>query len=562
MFEARRLLAVGAILGVAAILTCTDVWGEPGRDKDLKDWRKGDGKLVKPDDKDAGPPADDLNGNRFVDLPVVVYQPDTDVALAGIQIKPKLPDAPVRPKDYLVIVDTSASKAMGPLAIAHQITYHLSKKLGADDRVAIWTANITPKDLTRGFKSGKALEDAVTNLAKEVPMGAVNLKKTLNDALATFEVKESRQRLVLFLGDGKSVADPLDSTDRAALCETMVKKQVAFFAVPLGMRLDSQNLHTLISGTGGKTIRPGVGEKSDHVVDHMLKDVAEPILYNVEFSLPATVKDFLPSKLPPLRRDAATLVVGKFAPGTKAIDYKLSGTVAGKDVRVDASLPVPAADVDHFFLVSIYDQWKGARDRPALLQADRALAYAHKQNQIALEDVLSKGEMALELNKLDLAQKLFEQAKVFAPHSERAKGGVLLVERMKTGKKSRADMLKELRLGNASREVARIKDGKRTIVVLADGDEKKDDPKPGVEGRDPLDDVKARREIAEQQATLLVAEAVRQANRLVRTSPDEAYELLKRTLDGVKSNDALGCTGRRSSGRRGQPGNGKRGSRR
>jgi hypothetical protein len=86
--------------------------------------------------------------------------------------------------------------------------------------------------------------------------------------------------------------------------------------------------------------------------------------------------------------------------------------------------------------------------------------------------------------------------------------------------------------------VLRLKDGKRAIVVLADGDEK-EDAKADVEGRDPLEDVKIRRTIAEQQANLMVAEAVRQANRLVRTSPDEAYELLKRTLDSVRSNDAL-----------------------
>ena len=37
----------------------------------------------------------------------------------------------------------------------------------------------------------------------------------------------------------------------------------------------------------------------------------------------------------------------------------------------------------------------------------------------------------------------------------------------------------------------------------------------------------------------MVNEAIRQANRLVRSSPDEAYELLKRTLDGLRGNADL-----------------------
>ena len=342
----------------------------------------------------------------------------------------------------------------------------------ANDRLAVWTANIKPRDLTRGFKSGKALDDAVKELAKEVPLGAVSLKKTLNEALATFEVKESRQCAIVFLGDGKSVAAPLDVSDRTELCETMVKKQVAFFAVPLGMRLDAQNLHSLIAGTGGKTVRHTMTEKVEEFVVRLQKDVAEPILYNVEFSLPATAKEVLPSKMPPLRRDAGTLVVGKLPRDAKTIEYKLSGTVSGKTTRSDASFKVPASDVENYFLVGVHSQWKAGADRPALLQSDRALAYACKQTQLALEDLVAKGEMALEQNKLDAAQKMFEQAEQFAPHSVRVRGGLILVEKMKTGKKSRADMLKELRMNAATREVMRIKDGKRKIEVLADGDEK------------------------------------------------------------------------------------------
>src|SRR5262249_39098017 len=54
-----------------------------------------------------------------------------------------------------------------------------------------------------------------------------------------------------------------------------------------------------------------------------------------------------------------------------------------------------------------------------------------------------------------------------------------------------------------------------------------------------LEEVKARREIARQQADALVAETIRQANRLVRADPDEAYRSLKLTLDGLRGNTEL-----------------------
>src|SRR5262249_10780861 len=153
--------------------------------------------------------------------------------------------------DYLVLIDTSASKAQGPLLEAQNITRELAAKLGANDRMALWTVNLREKKLTNGFKSGKELETALKDLAKEVPLGAVNLKAGLNKAIDSFDEKAGRQRVILFLGDGKSVAEPVTGNDRAELCARMIKKQIAFFAVPVGLRLEPQNLHGLASGTGG-----------------------------------------------------------------------------------------------------------------------------------------------------------------------------------------------------------------------------------------------------------------------------------------------------------------------
>src|SRR5262249_56689539 len=124
------------------------------------------------------------------------------------------------------------------------------------DRLAVWTANVKPRDVSRGFKEGKDLGETFRELAQEVPLGAVNLKKALSEGVASFENLSSRRRAVLYLGDGKSVAEPLDADGRAELCELLNRKQAPFFAVPLGERLDSQNLHWRVSGTGGHVIRP------------------------------------------------------------------------------------------------------------------------------------------------------------------------------------------------------------------------------------------------------------------------------------------------------------------
>src|SRR5215813_4114288 len=109
MIEVRRLLAVGAILATGAVLTCADVWGEPGLDKGQKDWRQG-GNNVRPD-RDAGHFDSQLERGRFAGQEVVLYQGAAGEQLFALQLQPRLPDAAKRPTDYLVLIDTSASKA-------------------------------------------------------------------------------------------------------------------------------------------------------------------------------------------------------------------------------------------------------------------------------------------------------------------------------------------------------------------------------------------------------------------------------------------------------------------
>src|SRR5262249_14327119 len=119
MVEIRRLTAAGALLAIAAVLTSSTVWGDPAKDKELKKWRSGAGEVIRPDDGgpikalDNDTAVDEdivIEKNRFADVPVITYQTRTGEWHFALQVQPKLPDEPARPTDYLVLVDTSASK--------------------------------------------------------------------------------------------------------------------------------------------------------------------------------------------------------------------------------------------------------------------------------------------------------------------------------------------------------------------------------------------------------------------------------------------------------------------
>src|SRR5262249_29634971 len=151
--------------------------------------------------------------------------------------------------DILFLNDTSASQVKGPLAAARAITEAAITFLNADDRVSIWTVN-TPqftKDLTRGFVAPRSaqVQEALAVLKQEYPAGDTDLKDGLKRATEAFELNKDRQLVLVFLGDGMSVHNPITDPERARLCEDMVKKGITVFPVPLGPRLEPKNLHGL-----------------------------------------------------------------------------------------------------------------------------------------------------------------------------------------------------------------------------------------------------------------------------------------------------------------------------
>src|SRR5262249_46728040 len=152
------------------------------------------------------------------------------------QVKPALDPVNPRPRDILVLVDTSASQAGRPLQQARQIIAALAANLTADDRISVWS-NSTPaatRALTKDFQPGnsddvRAAAAALTEV--EYGSGATDLKNALNKSLATLSPNRGRHQVVLFLGDGESAFNPVTEDDRVAIGARMEQDDVFFFAV-------------------------------------------------------------------------------------------------------------------------------------------------------------------------------------------------------------------------------------------------------------------------------------------------------------------------------------------
>ncbi|MFO0850478.1 MAG: hypothetical protein U0871_18260 [Gemmataceae bacterium] len=495
----------------------------------------------------AGPaPADPFATTRFTDKPAVTYQTPAGELLFAWQVKPALTAAP-RPRDVLVLIDTSASQAGAPLAQAQAALAGLTAAAGADDRFDVWTVNIDHPSATRSLTGGfhpagsTPVKEALVKLADaEFGSGAVDLKAGLEKAAREFAGRSGRAAVMLYLGDGESAAskEPFTEAARVAVGQALADKEIAFYAVPLGAAVHPHNLHGLATLTGGVVVRAtadlGTPTGQADLAGKLTAAFNAPILRPDRVAFGPEGMEVYPTRLPPLRADRPTLVVGKLKGPAQTLSARVEGRANGVPVTVDLSERVPGPEAANFFLASVLKQWKDApaKDAPAVLPADRTLAMAAEQFRMFRDEFTLQGVWALSAERLDHAQKLFEAALKVDPQAADAVAGLRVLNKLRTGEAKTEQVKARIAAGATLERVAQD-----PAQPAAAGGQ----PAPAVAPPAPslLDQQRAAQQVAEQEFRVLVDDTLRRARRLFQTDPDGAYEDLKRQRDAVLNNDQL-----------------------
>ncbi len=152
-----------------------------------------------------------------------------------------------------------------------------------------------------------------------------------------------------------------------------------------------------------------------------------PVVKVDKFKFGDEVGEFYPTKLPPLRTDKATLVLGKLAkPAATTVSVAINGLLAHRPTALNLSHPLPVPQADHFFLNMMLNQWREAphKESPAMLQSDRALALASTQVKLYRDEFLVQAVWAVTLDRWEDAAKLYQAAQKIDPNDREAVSGL------------------------------------------------------------------------------------------------------------------------------------------
>ena len=265
--------------------------------------------------------------------------------------------ADTRPRDVVVLFDSSASQAGKYRASALDALSAMLKSLQPTDRVRLMSVDLGAIEMNKSFDAPTSTEvtAGVAKIKKRVPLGTTDMVGALDSAIKVLADQAGSAKTVVYIGDGNSAAKLIDSDAFGDLVSKLAESQITVSSYAVGPQVNSQMLAALANHTGGVMAVEKPGRVSDKFAatagKYLGESVRAAVVWPTKVEWPADFGDVYPVHTPPLRSDRGSVVVGttkKELDGPVAV--KMTADVAGKTTELDWSAKPKTANDDNSFL--------------------------------------------------------------------------------------------------------------------------------------------------------------------------------------------------------------------
>jgi len=155
--------------------------------------------------------------------------------------------------DVVILFDTSASQTGLYRDDALAALETMLKSLGDNDRVKLLAVDLNAVPMTDGFVAphSAAMQQALRKLERRAPLGSTDMIGALQQAAAGLSSEKGRANSVVYIGDGISRANAIESKEFAGLVGDLVSHKAAVSSFAIGPQRNVYLLATLANQTGG-----------------------------------------------------------------------------------------------------------------------------------------------------------------------------------------------------------------------------------------------------------------------------------------------------------------------
>ncbi|MEM8946157.1 MAG: VWA domain-containing protein, partial [Planctomycetota bacterium] len=231
----------------------------------------------------------------------------------------------------VVLFDTSASQQGAYREKALSSLQALLSNLRPNDRVELLAVDLGVKPLTQSpvAPGSDDLTASVNELSKQIPLGSTDLAGALAAATERLQKFDGGQRSIVYIGDGISVANLVDTTELTQVVGKLRDARVSVSSYAIGPKLDAQLLAVLANQTGGNLYvqAPMVWQQADQGISDaraqaenarkaeiagrtLAKWTSATVMWPQQVDFASELGKTYPAMLPPLRSDRDTVIIG------------------------------------------------------------------------------------------------------------------------------------------------------------------------------------------------------------------------------------------------------------
>jgi Mg-chelatase subunit ChlD len=324
--------------------------------------------------------------------------------------------------DVEVLFDTSASQTGPYRTDAIAALKSLLASLAPTDRVKLTAVDLRPVALTQGLvaPTGPEMKAALERLNQREPLGSTDMGAALRAAADTFANATDRPHAAIYVGDGMSKANFLNSSEFASLTADLVNARTPIHSYVIGPARDMQLLAALANHTGGMVYVDSADANVAQQAGAALAQVVHvPVLWPTEMVLPPSFKETYPKRTPPLRLDRDTVLVGVFeGQGLQSVIVRGVANGASAEAKWTVS-PEKSAD-DLAFLPQLLEAVRADEGATLPTLGSEGLREVGRIMLARADGLTKMGARELASGNLLGAQKLAEAARRTDPNHPQA----------------------------------------------------------------------------------------------------------------------------------------------
>jgi len=289
----------------------------------------------------AGSPAtmmtfDDVDGSRYFAM--------------SLQASDTLPAADSR--DILILMDTSASQAGVYRDDALEAVETVVRSLSPSDRVKIAAVDLKSVPLSDGFAAAESnsTRQALDKLRQRAPLGSTDLVSGLTTASSWFDRDASVPRHIVYIGDGVSHADLPNPKQFSQLVDRIADDRITVTSYAIGPHRNIHTLAAVANQTGGQVLIDAENLSGQQAGQMLAKSFDSPIIWPTQGNLGATVKETYPNRLPPLRQDRDSILIGTLKGEANPAEVTMVAEVNGQPIELSWNVAVKPSSNDYAFL--------------------------------------------------------------------------------------------------------------------------------------------------------------------------------------------------------------------